>query len=147
MGIMDLFKSAKDATMNGIKQITNKKYLDAVVAGCALVAAADGRIESNEKQKMLEYIKRNDALKVFDSNEITERFNHFADNFNFDAMVGKQTAMDAIAKIKGNKEESRMCVMLCISIGKSDGSFDANEVKVVKEICSSLALNFNDFQI
>ena len=39
----------------------NKAFMEAVVNGCALVAAADGSIDSSEKQKMAGFIERADA--------------------------------------------------------------------------------------
>ncbi len=35
-----------------VKKFKNKDFMDAVVAGCAVVAAADGSIDAAEKQKM-----------------------------------------------------------------------------------------------
>lgn len=53
---MSSFKSwlqtSKQGLTDQVKKFKNKEFLDAVVAGCAIVAAADGSVDSNEKQKM-----------------------------------------------------------------------------------------------
>jgi len=141
----DFLNNAKQTSMSTMKRFTNKKFLDAVVSGCALVAAADGNIDSSEKQKMVGFIQRNEALKVFKTNEVIDRFNHFAGGFEFDHMIGKQEAMNAITKIKSNQEESRMCVTVCCAIGAADGNFDKNEQQVVRDICSALGLSPSEF--
>ncbi len=149
MGMMnkfgDFLNNAKQTSMSSMKRFTNKKFLDAVVAGCALVAAADGNIDSSEKQKMVGFIQRSEALKVFKTNEVVDRFNNFAGGFEFDHMIGKQEAMNAIAKIKGNQEEARMCVTVCCAIGAADGDFDKNEQQIVKEICNTLNISPTEF--
>ena len=149
MSMMNKFggflNNAKQTSMDTMKRFTNKKFLDAVVAGCALVAAADGNIDSSEKQKMVGFIQRSEALKVFKTSDVIDRFNHFAGGFEFDPMIGKQEAINAMIKIKGNQEEARMCVTVCCAIGAADGNFDKNEQQVVRDICNSLALSPTEF--
>lgn len=45
------FLKFKNKVEGEVKRFTNKSYLDAVVASCALVAAADGSIDSEENKK------------------------------------------------------------------------------------------------
>ena len=63
MGIGDWLKEQKAKTSAGIKQFANKDFMEAVAAGCAMIASADGNISSDEKQKMVGYINLNDSLK------------------------------------------------------------------------------------
>ena len=100
MGIGDWLREQKDKTQAGIKQFANKDFMEAIAAGCALIASADGDISSEEKQKMVGYINLNDSLKVFKLNDVLTRFNHYADMFAFDYNVGKAEAMKAITKMK-----------------------------------------------
>ncbi|WJQ81563.1 tellurite resistance TerB family protein [Brevibacillus brevis] len=121
--------------------------MDAVVAGCALVAAADGHIESSEKQKMASYINRSEELKVFDMNDVISRFNHFVSGFEFDHGVGKMEALKAIGKLKNNPEAARILIGVCCAIGAADGDFDEKEKIIVREICQTVNLNPADFQL
>lgn len=133
--------SAKDS----VTRFKNKDFMDAVVAGCALVAAADGSITEVEKQTMGQYIQRSEELKVFDMAEVIKRFNHFTANFEFNYMIGKGEALKAVGKIKKNEEASRLLVRVCAAIGMADGDFDAKEQAMVREICGELGLNPADF--
>lgn len=130
-----------------IARYKNKDFLDAVVAGCALVAAADGKIDASEKQKMVEFIQRSEELKIFDIKEVIQRFTLFTDGFEFDHSIGTGEAMKAIGKIKPNPEASRLLIQVFCTIGMADGSFDDNEKKVVKNICVELKLDPNEFQL
>ncbi|WDF51326.1 tellurite resistance TerB family protein [Paenibacillus sp. KACC 21273] len=146
---MSAFKSWLNSTKNNLndqmKKFKNKDFLEAIVAGCALVAAADGNISADEKQKMAGYIGRNEQLKVFDMSLVIVRFNHYVENFEFDAIIGKQEALKAISKFKSKPEEGRLLIGVCSAIGSADGDFDPQEQAVVREIATVLGLNASEF--
>lgn len=125
----------------------NRSFMEAVVAGCALVAAADGSISSDEKQKMAGFIQRADELKHFDMSTVIEVFNKTAGDFEFDQSIGKASALQTIGKIKGNDEQARLLVRVVCAIGAADGDFDPDEQAVAKEICVELGLNASEFDL
>ncbi len=137
--------SQKDNLKDSVSRLKNKDFLDGVVAGCALVSAADGHIDASEKQKMVGFIQRSDELKVFDVQDVIKKFNQYTDGFEFDHTIGKGEALKAIIKLKGNQEASRLLVRVCCAIGMADGDFDADEKAVVREICAELGLDPNEF--
>ncbi|MCD1261468.1 tellurite resistance TerB family protein [Paenibacillus athensensis] len=148
---MSTFKSWLQNTKQGltdqVKKYKNKDFLDAVVAGCAVVAAADGSIDSSEKQKMAGYISRSEELKVFGISDAIARFNHFAGNYEFDAIIGKQEALKTIGKFNGKPDMGRVIVGVCCAVGAADGDFDPKEQAVVREICGALGLNPGEFGV
>jgi len=148
---MSSFKSwlqtSKQGLTDQVKKFKNKEFLDAVVAGCAIVAAADGSVDSNEKQKMAGYIGRSEELKVFDMSDVINRFNHFVGNMEFDVMIGKQEALKAIAKFRSKPDVARVIVGVCSAIGAADGDFDMKEQAAVRDICNTLGLNPSEFSL
>ena len=147
MGIGDWLKEQKVKTQAGIKQFANKDFMEAVAAGCALIAGADGDISSDEKQKMVGYINLNDSLKVFKLSDVLARFNHYADMFAFDYNVGKAEAMKSITKMKSKPDAAKTSIAVCCSIGAADGNFDKDEIALVKEMCTAIGVNPTDFKI
>jgi len=147
MGIGDWLKEQKEKAQAGIKQFANKDFMEAVAAGCALIAGADGDISSDEKQKMVGYINLNDSLKVFKLSDVLARFNHYADMFEFDYNVGKAEAMKAITKMKSKPDAAKTLIAVCCSIGAADGNFDKDEIALVKEMCTAIGVNPTDFKI
>lgn len=143
----NVLNETKNMLTDSVKKFMNKDFLDAVVAGCALVAAADGKIDSSEKNKMIGYIQRSEELKVFETMQVISRFNHFIDGFEFDLTIGQAEALKAIAKMKSNSEAARTLVSVCCAIGMADGDFDHNERKVVQVICRELNLNPDEFDL
>lgn len=143
--LKDWLGQQKTSLQDSVTRFKNKEFLDATVAGCALIAAADGTIDAKEKETMAGFIQRNDALKVFDMAEVTKSFNKFTDNFTFNATIGKADALKAVGKIKTNTEAARVLVRVCCAIGMADGDFSAQEQTAVKEICVELGLNPSEF--
>lgn len=148
---MSTFKNWLNTTKNGltdqVKKFKNKDFMNAVVAGCALVAAADGKIEEAEKNKMAGYMNMSNELKVFDMRDVIAQFNYYVSNFEFSPEIGKQEALKAIGKFTGKPDAGRLIVGVCSAIGSADGDFDENEKAVVRHICAVLGLNPSEFSL
>jgi len=149
--MFDKFTSWVKETSNNLKgevqKFRNKDFLEATIAGCAMVAAADGTISPEEKRKMVGFINQNDALKVFDTSEVVKLFEKFASTYDFDPLIGKGECLKAISRLKKRPEEARLMILVCCAIGTADGNFDDNEKQVVREICSELGQNPVDFNL
>ena len=130
-----------------VTKIRNKTFLDGVVAGCVLVAYADGTVKPEEKQKMMGFLQTSDVLSVFDIKDVITTFEKFAKNFEFDYAIGEANALQTIGKIKGKESEARLMVRVCCAIGAADGDFDDDEKAAVRKICGELGLNSKDFDL
>lgn len=145
--LKDSANKTRDRLAAEASKFKNRSFMEAVVSGCALVAAADGDISADEKQKMAGFIQRADELKHFEMRQVIEVFNKAAGDFEFDAAIGKASALQTIGKIKGKDDQARLLVRVICAIGAADGDFDAAEQAVVREICVDLGLNPADFDL
>jgi tellurite resistance protein TerB len=130
-----------------VTKFRNKEFMDALVAGCSLVAAADGNISSSEKQRMTGYIQNSAELKVFELGVVIKAFNACCEKFEFDAEIGKAEALKVIGKLRSKPDAARLLVRVCCAIGSADGNFDESERVVCRTICNELGLNPADFEI
>lgn len=137
---------AREGLNNEITKFKSKDLLEAVVAGCTMVAYADGSISSEEKQKMMGYLKTSDQLKVFDQNDVIKLFQKYIEKFDFDTTIGIGEVMQTVSKFRG-KPQSQLIVRVCCAIGAADGDFDDKEKTVVRRMCSELGLNPQDFEL
>lgn len=144
---LNWLKEQKDKLQAEVGKFKNRTFMEGVVAGCALVAAADGSIDSSEKQKMLGFMQQSDALKVFKAEDIIDAFNKITGKFEFDHAIGKAEALAMVAKVKKDSEQARLLVRVCCAIGAADGDFDADERKIVQDICHELGLNPSEFDL
>jgi tellurite resistance protein TerB len=125
----------------------NKEFLNAAMAGSALIAMADGSISAPEKQKMIKFIESNDALSVFTTSEVIKAFQDFVGQLEFDKDIGEAKAYAALGKIKSNEAASRLLVRMIVAIASSDGNFDNQEKKIAVKIITELRLSPADFEL
>jgi len=125
----------------------NKDFLNAAMAGSALVAMADGGVSSEEKQKMIKFIESNDALSIFPTGDVIQAFRDFINQLEFDRDIGEAKAYQAIGKMKHNTDAARLLIRMVIAIASSDGKFDDLEKKVAVKIAKELGLNPAEFEL
>lgn len=128
-----------------VGRFKNQKFMQATVATCAYVAMASDGVSSDEKQKMIGFLRASDELKVFDTTEVIDFFNKIVASYEFDAEIGKGEAMKYIIALKSQPEAAQLSVRVGIAVAKSDGDFDENEQNAVKEIIRSLGLDAAEF--
>ena len=68
--LKDSANKTRDRLAAEASKFKNRSFMEAVVSGCALVAAADGDISADEKQKMAGFIQRADELKHFEMRQV-----------------------------------------------------------------------------
>lgn len=150
MGLFDTLKTKFGELSAGLgtelSKYKNKDVLQAMMAGCAYVAAADGEISPSEKQKMQGLVRNSAITKVYDADTAIKIFNEYAGKFTFEFEAGKSEALLAIGKIK-DPAVARMVIRGCIIIGGADGNFDDHEKAVVREICRELGQSPSDFDL
>lgn len=139
--------AARTRMTEEISKYKNREFMEAVVAGCALVAAADGDISASEKQKMIGFIQNSDELKVFDITLVIETFNKSCAKFEFDAAIGKAEALKLVGKLRGKTDAARLLVRVCCAVGNADGRFDSDEQAACRAICTELGLSPSDFDL
>ncbi|MBU8880380.1 TerD family protein [Bacillus sp. FJAT-29790] len=123
----------------------SQDVLEAVVAACALVAMADGRLDPAERQKMMEFVNQSEELRVFDTNKVIQQFNLFVQRIERDSIIGRAEAFKALGRVRSKPEIARLVARYCIAIGYADGHFDPSEQQVVSQICMELGLNPQEF--
>ncbi|MCA1770595.1 MAG: tellurite resistance TerB family protein [Halomonas sp.] len=130
-----------------VSKFKNRDFMEAVVSGCALVAAADGTVDASEKQKMAAFLERSEELKHFDIRQVIEVFNKAVGDFEFDHAIGKANALKTVGKVSGKDDQARILVRVVCAIGAADGDFDAEEKAVVREIAQELGLKAEEFDL
>ena len=139
--------AARDKLSAEVSKFKNREFMEAVVSGCALVAAADGNISSDEKQKMVGFIQNSNELKVFDVKDVIKAFNSVCEKFEFDEQIGRAEALKSIGQLRKKEDAARLLVRVCCAIGSADGNFDESERAACRIICNELGLNPGDFDL
>ncbi len=125
----------------------NKDFLNAAMAGSALIAMADGSVSSEEKQKMIKFIESHDALSIFTTSDVIKAFQDFVGQLEFDKDIGEAKAYEALGKMKSNAQASRLLVRMIIGIASSDGDFDHAEKRAAIKIAQELGIDPAEFEL
>ncbi len=148
MGFLNKLKQmAQDGqkiAQEGYDRFNNAAFADATMAACALIGAADGKIDQQERTRTAQFITSSDKLKSFDVGKLRDKYDAYCDKISRDFDFGKIELMQAIGKIK-KPEEARAVVQLAVVIANADGDFDAKEQAVMREIIHALSLTPAEF--
>ncbi|AKA69638.1 tellurite resistance TerB family protein [Clostridium scatologenes] len=143
--LSDKLKEQKKNVEGSIMKVTNKDFMQAILAGCALIAAADGKLELAEKEKMAEFIKGSTIMSLYSMSEVLDEFNKYAEVVIADYNTGKKECIDTILKIRYAKGEAKEVVRFCSIIAASDGSVNEKEQAIIKELVETLELEPKEF--
>ncbi len=121
--------------------------MNALVAACALVAQADGWVTPDERQRMVERLRKSSAVAVFGVEELLLGFETLNARFDRDLDDGVAMAERAIRRLAGRSGPSRLLVETACAVAEADGGFDAEEREVVLRLCDLLDLAPAPFEI
>lgn len=128
-----------------VHRAQNEHLMEGIVAGCALVAYADGWVTEAEHDRMLGLIRGFEPIAAFGLDDVIATFEAMTKQFADDQKAGEQVALEAVAKIKGAQQYPTLLVETCCAIADADGGFDAEERVAAVHICETLGLNPDDF--
>jgi tellurite resistance protein TerB len=130
-----------------IKQAENEYLMEGIVAGCALVAYADGWVTGEEHDRMVSLIRGFEPIAAFGLDDVIVSFEAMTAQFVSDPKNAEAAALKAVARVKGSARYPILLVQTCCAIAAADGGFDAEERKVVIRICRVLGLDPAAFDI
>ena len=122
-------------------------FRDATMAMCALIAAADGSVDAEERRKVASLISQNEVLQNFPADELQRIFNDDVDKLMRDFDFGKVSILQEIGKVKKKQDEARAVIQIGIIIGGADGNFDDDEKKAVRDACHAVNLPPAEFDL
>ncbi|MFG3155586.1 tellurite resistance TerB family protein [Streptomyces sp. NPDC048219] len=128
-------------------ELKSGAYRDASMAMCALVAAADGRVEPAERQRVEELIVSNEVLQNFPADQLRQRFNQHVDRLLGHFEAGRGEALQVIAKAAKKPAEARAVVQTGMVVAGADGVFEPAEQQAVREACTALGLSPAEFGV
>ena len=150
---MALWNQLRNQTQSMQQTLVAKKndfksggFRDASMAMCALIAAADGSVDAEERRKVASLISQNEVLQNFPADQLQQIFNDDVDKLTRDFDFGKVSILQEIGKVKKDSE-ARAVIQIGIIIGGADGNFDENEKRVVRDACHAVGLNPAEFDL
>ncbi|SMB97669.1 tellurite resistance TerB family protein [Deinococcus hopiensis] len=144
--LKDMAQQSLKEGQDAFSRFNNQVFADAAMAACALIGAADGTIDQQERSKTSSFIGSSDKLKAFDVTRLRSKYDEYCDKVTRDFDFGKIELMQVIGKLK-KPEEKRAVVQLAMLIAGADGTFDEKERLVVRDISNALSLDPGEFGV
>ena len=139
-----LIRSAKAAFERERERFKNRPFLEATMAASALVAMADGEVKFSELSALDDLLENVHELQVYDPHVAVDLCRDHIDAIAADAEAGRAKALEAVGRIAGDEEASRLVVQMCLVISRSDGEFSESEADAMRDLCAALWLDPGD---
>jgi tellurite resistance protein TerB len=115
--------------------------LEAMCAGTALAAAADGTIEDNEVVTALKIVQNNEVIGgAFSEAQINEAMNKQIARAN-GGFSGKAGLWKEIEDIAGNAEDAEFVYLIVLDVVWSDSNVTAQEQAVLDKLAAKLKID------
>ncbi|HEY9786392.1 MAG TPA: TerB family tellurite resistance protein [Candidatus Obscuribacterales bacterium] len=143
MGWLQTFERMRDDLVKTAKQYNNQQTKEAVMIACGLMAAADGRVDQTEKEKVLKLIRTSEALQVFPAADLGRLFNQYVDEAGDE--FARLDLLAKVGKLRSKPDAARWVMAVAMTIARADGTIDPTEVVVARELADALGLNADDY--
>lgn len=139
--------STWESFVQEFRETHDERLMEAVVAGCAIVAYADGWVKPEERRRMLGLIRGFGPIDAFGPEEVEHYFDEVTGWFTDDHDAGENRALEVVTKLRGRGRNPELLVEACCAIAASDGGFDAEERQAARRICETLDLDPAKFDL
>lgn len=145
MGIFNAIKNAMSGTIRtlGKDYSGNKDFLEAVSAGVAMVAAADGNISDEEIAAAVDAVAQNPTLKKFYStNEVEQTINAMCQKAkSASGRVQLLREIDDVIRKAGNETMKEDIYLIAYDVAMASGDIDSKEQAVLDKIANRLGVD------
>lgn len=143
---MSIFSGIRNALSNTAKKFSNKEYMEAVAAGCALVAYADGEVEAAEVEQMKAHIAVDPSMSAFNPAEVEAVFNRICNQIAVNKLLGRQQALKELREVSTAEQREGVMIAL-VGIAGSDGEIEPAERTVLREVAQILGVRASDYGV
>jgi tellurite resistance protein TerB len=140
-------KRSWDEFIKDFRDVHDVGLMEAVTAGCAVVAYADGWVTDEERRRMLGLIRGFEAVDSFHLSEVEHHFDQITQVFIENHDEGERQALAMVERLRGRPRDAELLVQACCAIAAADGGFDAEERQAARRICEVLDLDPAKFDL
>ena len=125
-----------------------RPFLDSVMAACALVAIAEGKVTFSHRVHIDQVIDTLEELKVFDPHEAVDLFNEYVAAIRKSPSAGRKKALDSILReVRDDPEKARLLIRICLAVSELNGEIPmADQIEIVA-LCSRINVDPDEFEL
>lgn len=137
----EFIRSVAQLYSGQLMRYRNRPFLRAAMAGCALVAMANGSVSLRERMRVDRIMETLDALKVFDPHEGVVLFNEFVEALRDDPAEGRRRALEVITReVADEPEKAGLLARICLAVSERDGAIAPEQRREVADLCRCIGV-------
>ena len=143
----NFIESIKNLIDHRQQKLNQKKFLEASMGACALLAMADGEISFAElmaRDYLLDHVRQ---LQVFDVNLAADLFRECVEALKQDYQSTKNQIVEVIAEFAEDQELAPLLLRLCQAIAYADRDLTPAEENMMIELGEILKLDQSDISL
>lgn len=114
------------------------RLMRAMVAACAMVARADGKIDLAERKRIFRLMQAAHVFEHFARATVEAEFAACEQRFDYEPYSARETALDLIEALDANAAQARALLAACQQVLEADGVARAAEYRAVSYIGRAL---------
>lgn len=138
--IRDRYEIALLDLVEALIEYRGEALMDATIAGCALVAHADGEVAPAETQRMLAVMRTDPLLSMFPRDAVVAEFEAHGRAIALHPAQGRAQALRQIKTAALQPRLARVVLNACLAVTRADGRTHPREVEQVELVRDALGL-------
>lgn len=114
--------------------------MEALVAGCAVVAHGDGEAVPAERQRVFAQLRSHILLSLFPHDRVAAEFDNHARAFSRGPAQARAGALRLVAPLAPHPRLARVVLQACLDVVFADGVVHPGEVEAVGAVRDALGL-------
>lgn len=127
--------------LSALLEYRSGKLMEATVAGCAVVAHADGEVLPQEVGRMFSAMEADPLMSMFSRDSIASEFDAHAWAWQEDAEAAREAALEQIRSLAPQPRLGRIVLQACMDVTHADGRVHSREIEAIELVREALGLD------
>lgn len=134
------YEAARLDLLEALIEYRGEMLMEATVAGCALIAHADGEVVPAETQRMFAIMRTDPLLSMFPRDAVLAEFEAHRHALVLDPEQGRAQALRRIEAMASQPRLARVVLNACLAVSRADDSIHPREIEQVRMVRDALGL-------
>ena len=119
-------------------------FMKAVVAGCSIIAFADGSLDDSERTRILALFRTNPALMIFSKSIAEAELDRYKNAFEESPVDARRRAYVTISSLRLSKSQAQLILDACQQVLEADGVAQPVELTELEGIRTVLQTSLSE---
>jgi tellurite resistance protein TerB len=116
-------------------------FARAAVGACVLIAASDGAISHDERQRISGFMGHAVVLKQFDISQLRSYFDYFCNSLASDYHMTKSEVIQLVSQLRDRPEQAAAALQLAMIVATSDRVVSQREKDTLRELAAAAGVD------